>query len=53
MNAWQTFRLIEWPWLRRQILPSAALIFLLCFASFATVLSLGGGPRATTSELAI
>lgn len=53
MNAWQTFRLIEWPWLRRQILPSAALIFMLCFASFATVLSLGGGPRATTIELAI
>ncbi|NLS43703.1 thiamine/thiamine pyrophosphate ABC transporter permease ThiP [BEV proteobacterium] len=53
MNAWQTFRLIEWPWLRRQILSSAALIFMLCFASFATVLSLGGGPRATTIELAI
>ncbi|WP_312928064.1 thiamine/thiamine pyrophosphate ABC transporter permease, partial [Pseudescherichia sp.] len=28
-------------------------IFMLCFASFATVLSLGGGPRATTIELAI
>ncbi|QFG76917.1 thiamine/thiamine pyrophosphate ABC transporter, permease protein [Raoultella planticola] len=33
--------------------PVAALIFMLCFASFATVLSLGGGPRATTIELAI
>ena len=31
----------------------AALIFMLCFASFATVLSLGGGPKATTIELAI
>jgi thiamine transport system permease protein len=31
----------------------AALIFMLCFASFATVLSLGGGPQATTIELAI
>ncbi|MCD4638563.1 thiamine/thiamine pyrophosphate ABC transporter permease ThiP, partial [Proteus mirabilis] len=29
------------------------LIFMLCFASFATVLSLGGGPQATTIELAI
>ncbi|QHM69753.1 Sulfate transport system permease protein CysW [Mixta intestinalis] len=47
------FRLVEWPWLRRQILPAAALIFMLCFASFATVLSLGGGPQATTIELAI
>ncbi|MDP0910589.1 thiamine/thiamine pyrophosphate ABC transporter permease [Klebsiella pneumoniae] len=31
----------------------AALIFMLCFASFATVLSQGGGPKATTIELAI
>lgn len=53
MNAWQTFRLLEWPWLKRQILPAAALIFMLCFASFAAVLSLGGGPQATTIELAI
>ncbi|QKJ85818.1 thiamine transport system permease protein [Paramixta manurensis] len=47
------FRLVEWPWLRRQLLPAAALIFMLCFASFATVLALGGGPKATTVELAI
>lgn len=33
--------------------PAAALIFMLCFASFAAVLSLGGGPKATTIELAI
>ena len=38
---------------QRQIAPVAALIFMLCFASFATVLSLGGGPQATTIELAI
>ncbi|MBA0203128.1 thiamine/thiamine pyrophosphate ABC transporter permease ThiP [Pectobacterium aroidearum] len=53
MNSWQHFRLLEWPALRRQILPTGALIFMLCFASFATVLSLGGGPQATTIELAI
>lgn len=47
------FRLVEWPWLRRQIPSVAALIFMLCFASFTTVLALGGGPRATTIELAI
>ena len=47
------FRFVEWPWLRRQLPPVAALIFMLCFASFATVLSLGGGPQATTIELAI
>ncbi|MEW5289658.1 thiamine/thiamine pyrophosphate ABC transporter permease ThiP [Erwinia papayae] len=53
MRGWNHFRIVEWPWLRRQILPTAALIFMLCFASFATVLALGGGPKATTLELAI
>jgi len=53
MRGYDFFRLVEWPWLRRQIPPIAALIFMLCFASFATVLSLGGGPQATTIELAI
>ncbi|MBS0848445.1 thiamine/thiamine pyrophosphate ABC transporter permease ThiP [Citrobacter sp. JGM124] len=53
ITGWNFFRFIEWPWLRRQILPVGALIFMLCFASFATVLSLGGGPQATTIELAI
>ncbi len=53
MRGWHFFLFVEWPWLRRQILPVAALIFMLCFASFATVLSLGGGPQATTIELAI
>lgn len=53
MRGWAFFRFVEWPWLRRQIPPVAALIFMLCFASFATVLSLGGGPQATTIELAI
>lgn len=53
LNGWQRFRFLEWPYLWRQILPTAALIFMLCFASFATVLALGGGPAATTVELAI
>ncbi|UVK77796.1 MAG: thiamine ABC transporter membrane subunit [Sodalis sp. Fse] len=53
MSIAQFFRLVEWPYLRRQLLPTAALIFMLCFASFVTVLALGGGPRATTIELAI
>ncbi|AWQ20016.1 thiamine/thiamine pyrophosphate ABC transporter permease ThiP [Pantoea ananatis] len=53
IRGWHHFRLLEWPWLRRQLLPTGELIFMLCFASFATVLSLGGGPQATTIELAI
>lgn len=53
MRGYHFFRLVEWPWLRRPLLPVAALIFMLCFASFTTVLTLGGGPQATTIELAI
>ena len=47
------FRHLELPMLRA-ILPGAFLtIFTLCLASFATALTLGGGPAATTVELAI
>ncbi|QFT58037.1 Sulfate transport system permease protein CysW [Sulfitobacter sp. THAF37] len=46
-------RTLEWP-LLRQIGPGAfALIFVICLTSFAVALTLGGGPRATTVELAI
>ncbi len=44
---------LERPMLR-DVLPGAALvIFTLCLSSFAVALTLGGGPRATTVELAI
>ncbi len=47
------FRTLEWPMLQR-ILPGAvALIFVICLTSFAVALTLGGGPKATTIELAI
>jgi thiamine transport system permease protein len=46
-------RVLEWPMLRT-LLPGAFLtIFLICLTSFAVALILGGGPRATTVELAI
>ncbi len=46
-------RHLERPMLRA-VLPGAfATIFLLCVTSFAVALTLGGGPRATTLELAI
>ncbi|MDZ4137218.1 MAG: thiamine/thiamine pyrophosphate ABC transporter permease ThiP, partial [Paracoccaceae bacterium] len=46
-------RHIERPMLR-EVLPGAALvIFVICLTSFAVALTLGGGPRATTMELAI
>ena len=47
------WRLIEWPQLRGALPGIGLLIFLLCASSFAIVLTLGGGPRATTLEVAI
>ncbi|MCF2871379.1 thiamine/thiamine pyrophosphate ABC transporter permease ThiP [Octadecabacter sp. G9-8] len=47
------FWVLEWPMLRR-IMPGAfAVIFVICLGSFAVALTLGGGPKATTVELAI
>lgn len=49
----QLQRTLEWPMLR-QVAPQAfAVIFVICLSSFAVALTLGGGPRATTLELAI
>lgn len=47
------FRFIEWPVMRRILPGVAGLIFMLCATSFTLVLTLGGGPRATTLEVAI
>ena len=48
-----SFRLIEWPVVRRNAPGVAGLVFMLCLTSFAVVLTLGGGPGATTLEVAI
>ena len=48
-----TFRQIELPMLRGIVPGAFVLVFLLCMTSFAVALTLGGGPRATTIELAI
>ena len=47
------FRLVEWPAIRASAPGAFALVFLVCATSFAVALALGGGPRATTLELAI
>ena len=47
------WRLLVLP-MRRRIVPGAlAVVFGICLTSFAVALTLGGGPRATTIELAI
>jgi len=53
MGGLAQFRFVEWPAMRRQIVGLFMLIFTLCFTSFTIVLTLGGGPRATTVEVAI
>ena len=53
MGARPAFRLIEWPVLRAAMPGIAGLVFMLCITSFTIVLTLGGGPAATTLEVAI
>lgn len=52
-TAFQRLRMIELPTLRHTALMLSGFIFILCFNSFAIVLTLGGGPRSTTLEVAI
>ncbi|MEO0937581.1 MAG: thiamine/thiamine pyrophosphate ABC transporter permease ThiP [Pseudomonadota bacterium] len=47
------FAVLEWPILARIVPGAFALVFAVCLTSFAVALILGGGPRATTLELAI
>lgn len=53
MGARPAFRLIEWPTLRAALPGVAGLVFMLCITSFTIVLTLGGGPAATTLEVGI
>ena len=53
MNGWQRWRFIEWPAIREALPGIMLLVFMLCLTSFAVVLTLGGGPKSTTLEVAI
>lgn len=53
MGPVSTFRFIEWPAISRLVPGIAGLVFMLCATSFTLVLLLGGGPAATTLEVAI
>lgn len=50
---WTVFRVLELPMLGRVAPGAFAVIFVICLSSFAVALTLGGGPSATTVELAI
>ncbi|MEM7562501.1 MAG: thiamine/thiamine pyrophosphate ABC transporter permease [Pseudomonadota bacterium] len=47
------FRYLEWPQMKEGLPGVLLLVFMLCLTSFAVVLTLGGGPRSTTLEVAI
>lgn len=47
------FFLIELPMLRTRLPGIFAVVFLICVSSFSIALTLGGGPKSTTIELAI
>ena len=53
MTPWQQWKHLEWPALKENIPGVSVLIFMLCLTSFAVVLTLGGGPKSTTLEVAI
>ena len=53
LGIWGRFRHVELPHIKPAIPGVMALVFLLCFTSFALVLMLGGGPKVTTLEVEI
>lgn len=52
-SASDTARHLEYPMLRAVVPGAFMVIFVICTTSFAVALTLGGGPKATTVELAI
>ncbi|MBJ6137985.1 ABC transporter permease subunit [Marinobacter litoralis] len=53
LRGWWLWRSVKWPALRPVLPGLSALVFTLCFTSFAIIMTLGGGPAATTLEVAI
>lgn len=53
LRGFKFFRWVEWHYIKKQILPTLMLVFMLCFSSFTIVLTLGGNPKFTTLEVAI
>ncbi len=53
LGSFWRWRALEWPALKSVVPGVAALVFTLCFTSFAIVMTLGGGPATTTLEVEI
>lgn len=52
-SPWQRWKHIEWHAIKPQLVLLTAFIFVICFNSFGVILALGGGPKATTIEVAV
>lgn len=53
LRGYTLWRVLDWPVIRPVLPGLLALVFTLCFTSFSIVMTLGGGPGATTLEVAI
>ena len=53
LGFWSNIIKIEWPILKQNLFSVFAIIFVLCFLSFAIVMALGGGPSTSTMEVSI
>ena len=53
LNIYSFMLKIEWPILKQNLLSIFSIIFILCFLSFAIVMTLGGGPRISNIEVSI
>lgn len=53
LGSFWLWRSLEWPSIRPVLPGIVALVFTLCFTSFAIVMTLGGGPATSTIEVAI
>ncbi len=53
LGGWWLWRAVHWPAIKPVLPGVAALVFTLCFTSFAIIMTLGGGPGTTTLEVAI
>lgn len=53
IKGWNYFKLVEWQCLKKKIKSVTILIFMLCFSSLTTIVTLGGGPKYTSIDVAI
>ena len=53
LGFWSNTINVEWPILKQNFISTFSIIFVLCFLSFAIVMTLGGGPSTSTIEVAI